>query len=376
MRRYCRPLLAAVLLGAVLALPTGARAQFRYGPNLGAGYGYNQTQAVAGAAAAGAAVGSRAGDFRYSPGGDGFGWGWPYPYQTPLNGFLTGSADIINATGQYEIQHQQANLSREQVKSAHIDNRRKQFDEAAYEKANTPTLWQRQAEDRFEQLQQARNNPPSSEIWEGISLNILLDDIRQIQASTGLQGIPIPIEPDMLKHISVITGNARRSSTMFNDGGKLKWPVELDDPKFDESRKSINTLFLQATQEASGTGLSGQTNRQLMAAIGQLKDGIDGAVNDMTPSDNIRAMTYANQVEASAKMLRDPNIAKQLGGESAPRGATVGELIANMDRNGQKFGPAGPADKPTYSSLYQSLLQYDLSLASMAQRASSPGMKQ
>ena len=123
----------------------------------------------------------------------------------------------------------------------------------------------------------------------------------------------------------------------------------------------------------------------LNAAIGQLKEGIDGAINDMTPSDNIRAMTYANQVESSAKLLSDPNIAKQLNGDWAPKGATIGELIENMNRNGQKFGPAGPADKPYYSSLYLSLLQYDLSLARMtgplpvprfeSQPSGSPGGK-
>ena len=79
----------------------------------------------------------------------------------------------------------------------------------------------------------------------------------------------------------------------------------------------------------------------------------------------------------TARMLSDPNIAKTLNGDWAPRGATVGELIANMTRNGQNFGPAGPADRPFYSSLYQSVLAYHSSLVAMASRVGpSPGMKQ
>ena len=68
----------------------------------------------------------------------------------------------------------------------------------------------------------------------------------------------------------------------------------------------------------------------------------------MSPSDNIRAKSFANEVTRSAKLLRDPNVAKQLNGDWAAKGNTVGELIDNMNRTGQKFGPAGPADRPYY----------------------------
>jgi hypothetical protein len=359
-------LLAALLSAALLLAPAGARAQFRYGASPGTGYDYANTQAVSSVTAPGAA-------FNYSPY---FPSPWPYQFQTPLNGFLTGSSDVITASGQYEIQHQQANMTREQVKSAHIDNRRKMFDELAYEKANTPTQWQRQMEDFREQVNQARNNPPDTEIWSGGALNLLLQDIRNYESQMGLRGAMVPLAPDTLKHISLGTGTATGSSTMLNNGGKLKWPPELDDPAFDAERKSINDLFMQAVQEAgSADGVSGRTMNALNKGLDLLKDSIDGAINTMSPSDNIRAMSFANEVTRSAKLLRDPNIAKQLNGDWAPKGNTVGELIDNMNKTGQKFGPAGPADRPYYNSLYQSLLAYDSSLMAMARAGSSLGMK-
>jgi hypothetical protein len=369
MRRFPNPL--PLVLVALLALPHSARAQFRAGGS-GAGYGYGQTQATATVPGAPAAAG---GGFSYTPPPPGYG---PYQYQTPTNGFLTGAADVMNASGQYMIQNQQANLTREQVKSAHIDNRRRMYDQLQYEKMNTPTQWQRQAEDRQEQLMQARHNPPLTEIWEGISLNLLLDDIRQVQTATGLRGAMIPLEPDLLPHISLTTGSGRQSSTMLANGGKLKWPPEMDEPRFAESRTQISQLFAQATQEAgSADGLTGQTRRQLKAAIGVLQNAVDDAVMDMTPTDNIHAKVFVNKVEASARLLDDPNVAKTINGEWAPKGATVEELIANMTRNGQRFGPAGPADKPYYTSLYQSVLAYDLSLGQMGgpPPPPSPGTK-
>jgi hypothetical protein len=362
MRRSRCLLWSSVALSALLALPFAAQAQFRAGSNPSSGYGYPQTQAVAAAACPPTG-------FNYSPWTPG--WG-PYQYQTPMNGFLTGAADVMNATGQYEIQHQQSQLTYQQVKSAHIDNRRKMFDELRYEKANTPTSWQVQAEARYEQLQQARNNPPQSEIWAAIPLNLILDDIRQIQAGTGLRGALVPLDPETVSHLNVGTGTVTGSSSLLR-ASKLKWPVELQDPRFTPTCNEIDKFYQQAIQEAAGAdGLTGATSRALAGSIDKLQDEIDGAVNDMTPSDNIRAKTFADSVTKASKLLRDPNVAKQLNGDWAAKGNTVGELVENMNRNGQKFGPAGPADKPFYSSFYQSLLQYDLSLASLASRSGGP----
>ena len=113
------------------------------------------------------------------------------------------------------------------------------FDELRYEKENTPTQWQRQEEDRREQVKQARNNPPDTEIWSGGALNLLLEDVRIFETQMGLRGAMIPLDPDLLKHISLGTGTATGSSTMLTNGGKLQWPPELDDPRFDEERKTI-----------------------------------------------------------------------------------------------------------------------------------------
>jgi hypothetical protein len=376
MRRTYRPLLAALLpLSALLAGPAGARAQFRYGVNPAAGYGYAQTQAVANAAT------YRPG-FSYRPYFGGY--GNTYNVQDPVSGYLSGAADVMSASGQYEIAHQQANLGREQVKSAQMDNRRKMFDQLRYEQANTPTQWQLQEESRREQLQQARLNPTDGEIWSGRDLNLLLQDIRIHEQTMGLRGAEIPLDPEVVKHISLGAGTSSASTptastALLNNGGKLKWPPELDDERFDEQRKKIDQLFLAATQQATGPdGLSGRTMRQLADSLDQLQDQIDGAIKDMTPSDNIRATRFVKEVTASTKLLRDPNVTKTLsGGEWAPKGATVGELIANMNRNGQKFGPAGPADRPYYSSLYMSLLEYQSSLMAMGARAGpSPGLQQ
>src|SRR5947209_12745570 len=101
--RYRSLILTAAL---ALAAPAAAPAQFAYTPSNNSGF--TQTQGMASVPAGGQAP------FAYSP------WGYGYPatgaYGNSYGGFLNGAAGVMSASGQYEISHQQANLTREQVK--------------------------------------------------------------------------------------------------------------------------------------------------------------------------------------------------------------------------------------------------------------------
>jgi hypothetical protein len=368
MRRAHPSLLTALLLaGATLGLAGDARAQFRRVNSRAAGFGFPRTQAVGGATAF-----RPVSSFRYRPVAA-VPVGHPAFFQSPMNGFLTGAADVMTASGQYEINRQQANLIREQVRSARMDNRRKAFDQMRYEQENTPTLSERQERERLERLAQARNSPNLTEIWAGTSLNAILEDVRRFRNDLGLRGAEVPLDAEVLPHINVATGNATGNSTVFTNGGKLRWPVELDDERFGAERKNIDKLLLQATREATSPGgVSGQTIRDLNAAVGQLHEAIDGAIDVMTPTDNIRARRFATQLRASVRMLSDPNVANLINGRWAPRGSTVGELIDHMDQNGLRFGPATDADRPFYTALHGLLVQYHSSLTAMVSWAENP----
>ena len=359
-----RPLV--LLAGTALALiaPTAALAQVNYNPQNA--YTYSQTQGTA----SGPAVG-QAPPVTYSP------WGWGYPatgaYGNSAGGFLNGAASVMSASGQYEMSHQQANLQREQVKSAHIDNKRKMFDELRYEQENTPPYSAVQEQNRIEQVRQALNNPQLTDIWSGTVLNTILTDIQIVQGRYGLQGALVPLEEEVVKNLSLTTGTTPGSVGLLRDGGKLKWPPELQDPRFQEDCTAIDKLLPQMIDEAKGGGVSGQSVRQMEKLINSLEAKVTAAVDDMTPSDNIRAMSYAQQVSKTTKMLRDPNVAKQLGGAWQAQGNSVGELVAFMTSKGLKFAAASPGEQPYYTSLQRSMATYDNSLQ---QLMASPGRRQ
>jgi hypothetical protein len=353
--RY-RPLVLSAALA--LAAPAAAPAQFNYNPS--GGYGYGQTQGVAGAPAGGA-------PFAYSP------WGYGYPatgaYGNSYGGFLNGAAGVMSASGQYEMSHQQANLTREQVQSAHIDNKRKMFDELRYEQENTPPLSANLETSRQEQVRQMLN-PQLTEIWSGTAPNVLLTDIQQIQTRFGLQGATVPLEEGVVKNLSLTTGTTPGSSGLLRDGGKLHWPPELQDDRFKAGCDAINKLLPQMVEQAAGEGVTGKSIREMEGLINSLEERITAAVDDMTPSDNIRAMSYVHKVANATKLLRAPDIAKTLGGAWQAQGNTVGELVAFMTSKGLKFAPASPGEEPYYTSLERSLVAYD---SSLQQLLASPG---
>jgi hypothetical protein len=353
-----------VLLAAALALAVPAAAPAQFNPNPSPGFGFNQTQGMAGAPVAGQAA------FNYSP------WGWGFPqtgaYGNSAGGFLNGAASVMSASGQYAINNQQANLIRQQVKSAHIDNRRRMFDELRYERENTPPLSANLEASRQEQVRQMLN-PQLTEIWSGTAPNVLLTNIQQIQLRYGLQGATIPLEPDVLRHLSLTTGTTPGSSGLLRDGGKLSWPPELQDDRFKDKREAVDKLLPQMVDQAMGSGVTGQSIRQMEGLVAGLVDEVTAAVDSMTPSDNIRAMRYVQQLRDATKLLRDPNAAKSLGGGAwQAQGNTVSELVAFMTSKGLRFAPAARGDEPFYTSMHRSLVAYN---SSLEQFMSSPGKR-
>ena len=61
-------------------------------------------------------------------------------YETPIGGFMRGTADVVTSQGKWMESLQKADLLKEQVRQAKLDTRRKSFDEYFYERKNTPTF--------------------------------------------------------------------------------------------------------------------------------------------------------------------------------------------------------------------------------------------
>jgi len=281
---------------------------------------------------------------------------WPQ-YNGPYGGYLSGAADVINAQGQMMVDQQQAFLMREQVRQAKVDTRRKNFDEYLYERAVAPTAEDDRERFRLEQLRRSRNDPPTTEIWSGKALNDLLLGIQQQQAKN-IRGPDVPLQPDMLDRINVTSGATPGSVGVLRDGGKLRWPLVLRLSAYQDDRKKLDKLALDAFKQAESGNVDADTLVGMTEATDNLGTQLRSNVADITPSDYINAQRFLNEMSNTIKVLQDPNVGNYVTHKWAAKGNTVAELVQQMSQQGLKFAPAVSGDQSAYSALHTAMVAY------------------
>jgi hypothetical protein len=150
----------------------------------------------------------------------------PNPYARPPNlayvwgpgSALSGAAQVIQATGQFGIQQEQARIAGEQANQANIQTKRLAFDEGLYERANSPSYLGEL--DYWTQLriQRVMNQPGEAEISHGDTLNLLLPYLKTL-VEDGSPGPAMSLNPDTLRAINVRLGVMSPTAGMRKDAG-------------------------------------------------------------------------------------------------------------------------------------------------------------
>jgi hypothetical protein len=300
------------------------------------------------------------------------GYGGYGSYYDPYNGYLRGGADVINAQGRFLVNTQQAYLTREQVRSERLANRRKVFDEYLYEREKTPTAEEERQRHQLEQLNRSRNNPPVTEIWSGKALNDLLADLRKLPPSKPEAGQlvnlqQLPLDEDGLKHLNVTKGNG--NIALLKNEGRFSWPVALSSPDFKEQRERINSLAQAAVRQAEfNNQVDAGTITQLSADVESLHRQLRKSGGDLPFALYTEAKTFLNNLDDALSALRQRDVGSYFTGKFAIKAKTVPELVEHMTKQGLQFAPATAGDESAYTALHQALANYDL--AAQAQTAS------
>lgn len=279
---------------------------------------------------------------------------WPSYQQDPTAAFLYGASSVISADGKFRINNQQANLMREQVRSSHIDNNRKAFDEFLYERANRPTWLDDVERQNKLNLRAALTNPPASEVLAGLSLNTLLDNLKQFQGQ-GKEGKAVPLGEDLLSKINVTAGAGANPGLLKNE--HLTWPLGLSGSEFDGDRKKIERDLASAVSEVEHGGrVEAARLRDLNDAIDRMTEDLGNQIGEITPSQYIESRNYLRLIGNAVKALSGPNAANYVNNKYSAKGKTVGELVKNMA--GLHFAPATPGDEQAYKALQEKLAAY------------------
>jgi hypothetical protein len=284
-------------------------------------------------------------------------WGWYGIYPDPYGGGLSGAADAIAAQGQFQIDFQHARLLNQEVERSKMDTRRRQWEEWLYEREHTPTVEDIRERQRMENLRRARNNPPFAEIWSGQALNDLLEAVQRQQAHNG-PGPVIALDDETLQRINVTSGVTPAGAGLLRDGGRLRWPFALQEKHFAEARKRVDELMARAVQQAQSGQADAETLRELTDTINKLRAEVRNRIDTVSINDNVVARRYLNDLDGAVRALQSPNVGQYLSGRWAARGRTVGELVAEMSRQGLRFAPATDGDEAAYTALHRALANY------------------
>jgi hypothetical protein len=285
----------------------------------------------------------------------------------PNYGYLSGAANVIGAQSQFMISEEQRNLMREQTKQAKLDTQRKTLEQWRYEQKMMPTAAEIQARQDKAALDRALNNPPSVDIWSGVALNTLLSDIQKMQSQAG-SGPTVLIDPALLPKVNLTDGTSFGQG-MLKQAAQLTWPFALEFNFFQAGRKRMDQAMSAASaQIQSGKRADPKLVQEMLSAEDDLRLTLREHIHDLTPSQGIEARRYLNDLHETIRTFQDPNAANYVSGKWAPRGNTVGELVANMTSQGLRFAPVTPGNEFAYTSLYQSLLNYNRGLSQLVRR--------
>src|SRR5262249_7623646 len=155
-------------------------------------------------------------------------------------------------------------LKREQVRSARIDNRRKELEQFLWEREHMPTSEDDRQRFTEEQLRRARFGSDLTEIWSAKALNNLLADASKI-GSPGADASAPAISDEVLAKINVTSG---KGNVGLLKSGKITVPLLLRRDSFAKDREHLSYLAQQAVQQAG----EGQIKPEVIEGMAQTVD--------------------------------------------------------------------------------------------------------
>ena len=348
---YAAPAVASVPYMAPLGGYSPTLATY---PGMGAG-GYPSTATLTTNPVGGYDPGTAA------PGYGGYGAGpyGGYGTEDPTAGFLRGSADVVNATGNYYKNVQSARLIQTQADESRIDYRRRLIDEARYERMNLMTSEEIRQQNLARDLSRARHEPPIEDIASAKSLNDLLHHL--INDPNRPKGQNIPLDEDVLRRVNVTSPTQASASVgLLRDDGNLQWPQSLLGHEFDTAREHLGKSLAGVVAGLKfNNAVKPGDIRDLNADLDQLSKSVEKS--ELSVGDYIAARDYLSQVGSAIRALQDPNVANYFNHKFNAK--NVAELVDDMRTKGLDFAAAAPGDEGAYRALHQALVAYDYSIA-------------
>jgi hypothetical protein len=268
-------------------------------------------------------------------------------------------ADEMDAWSRWYQTEQTVKLMYEQIKRERLITKQLIEDYERRVRENTPSPEQERQLQKMAALQRSLD-PPDYEIYSAQALNVLLEDLKPFQASTG-KGLQLPLPQDMLGHFNVISvGDRSGNIGLLKKQGHLSWPLVLQAAEYQEPREALAALAPQAIDQAVHGGVQLETLQNMEDALGKLNSRLADNIKKLPAPRHIEAKHYLGELKEAFKLLEKPHAGNYFNGKFSARGKTVAELIGHMSRQGLKFAPSAAGDEAAYEFLHHYLVVYDV----------------
>jgi hypothetical protein len=279
--------------------------------------------------------------------GPGSYWGYIRP-KNPV-------ADLIDSSGQYLISKQQARNLNEKARQEKIITRKKEIEFWVWRRDFLAQAEEKERE-RIKQreIQRAVDEPPRTEIYAGISLNILL---KQLQKLSPLKGPSPGIDPECLWHVHIRSEADHGLGLLSKD--KIFWTPLLATECMDQCLQLEQMLNQVKQQVGTSQGVDQKSLLDICRKVDALLAWIDAGdranrnSRDVVwkPDNTIGARRLLRQIKESVSTLQNnPESVVYLRPLQAQ---TVSELVEYMKNKGLVFGEALAGDERHYVALHR-----------------------
>jgi hypothetical protein len=280
-------------------------------------------------------------------------------YESPVGGYLRGTADIITAQGKWQMDTQRAYLLREQWRREKVETRKRIFDQYLYEREKTPTFEEERQRFLQQELARSLNSPPMVEVWSGQALNTVLSDLAKTDEKKLASRAPkIPLDEDVLKHLNLTSGGGGNAGLLRNEG-QLSWPPTLRGDEYKPERELLSTLAPEAIKQAIGGKVDSSILRDMGNAVDRMQQKLAANIKDLSPNQYADARRFLGYFEDAMRILGRPDAGDYFSKKFVPTSKDVGELVKFMTSKGLSFAPAVPGDEAAYVAVHRALVAYD-----------------
>jgi hypothetical protein len=221
---------------------------------------------------------------------------------------------------------------------------------------------------QIQELNTARNNPPSTMIYSGKALNTLLADLVKRQAD-GSASSPVPLNTRVLDNVNVASeedGQGGGNFGLLKHGGKLAWPLVWRAASLGRQTNDLRVRVAGLIEKAMAQIRSNQEVADTLAAlhgkVDELRALLKKRVNDLPTPDYLTANRYLGELEDGLTVLGQGNAAAYVVGKIAldpHKIKTVQDLVQFMSKRGLKFAPSLRGEEGSYVALQRCLALAD-----------------